>query len=77
MSDESPFDDPDGEDRCIVCQTAGAVVSEPALPLRVLRALLLQVVPLPAEWLASRRRVCQLCGHEWTTGDEQPPPPVT
>ncbi len=77
MSDESPFDDPDGEDRCIVCQTAGAVVSEPALPLRVLRALLLQVVPLPAEWLASRRRVCQVCGHEWTTGGEQPPPPVT
>ena len=64
-------------ERCMVCQSSFVEAEAPALPLRVLRALLLQVVPLPAEWLASRRRVCQLCGHEWTTGDEQPPPPVT
>ena len=69
MSDESPFDDQDEEDRCIVCQTAGAVVSEPALPLRVLRALLSIALPIPESAFASRRRVCGVCGHRWREGD--------
>ena len=77
MADRDPFDAPDEEDRCIVCQAAGPVVSEPPLALRIVRALLLQVVPLPPEWLASRRRTCRVCGHQWTSGEEGPPPPPT
>ena len=52
-------------ERCLVCQSSLVEVKEPPLLLRVLRAIVLQILPLPPEWLESRRRVCGVCKHEW------------
>ena len=52
-------------ERCLVCQSSLVEVKEPPLPLRVLRAIALQILPLPPEWLESRRSVCGVCKHEW------------
>jgi len=54
-----------GLERCLVCQSSLVSVKEPPLPLRVLRAVFLQIVPLPPDWLQSRGRVCGVCKHEW------------
>jgi hypothetical protein len=52
-------------ERCLICQSSLVEVREPAPPLRLLRAVFLQIVPLPPGWLESRRRVCGVCKHEW------------
>ncbi len=35
-----------------------------SLPLRIVRSLLLMVLPLPAEWLTGSRTRCGNCGFE-------------
>ena len=52
-------------ERCLVCQSSLVEVKQPPLLLRLLRAIVLQILPLPPEWLESRRRVCGVCKHEW------------
>ena len=51
--------------RCLVCQSSLVAFREPPLLLRIVRGLVLQVVPLPPQWFESRRRACGVCGHEW------------
>ena len=57
--------------RCIVCQSSLIEAKQPPLLVRILRGLLLQIVPLPPEWFESGRRRCGVCGHEW-----KPEPPI-
>ncbi len=57
--------------RCIVCQSSLIEAKQMPLLVRMLRGLLLQIVPLPPEWFESRRRRCGVCGHEW-----KPEPPI-
>ena len=54
-------------ERCLICQSSLVEVSRARRSplLRMLRAVLLQIVPLPPGWLESRRRVCGVCKHEW------------
>ena len=52
-------------ERCLVCQSSLVSAKQPPLPLRALRTIFLQVVPLPPDWLQSRGRVCGVCKHEW------------
>ena len=54
-------------DRCIMCRSTDIESVDWALPLRVLRSLLLMVVPLPAEWLTGSRTRCGNCGFERAT----------
>ncbi len=56
-------------ERCLVCQSSFVEAEAPALPLRVLRALLSIALPIPESAFASRRRVCGVCGHRWREGD--------
>lgn len=65
-------------ERCLVCQSPELEIKQPPFVVRVVRALLLQVLPIPEVWLASRTLRCQVCGHEWKAGprteDTVPPP---
>ena len=59
--------------RCLVCQSSLIEAKRSPLLIRILRGILLQIVPLPSEWFESRRRRCGVCGHEWKP--EAPPRP--
>ena len=56
-------------ERCLVCQGSLVEVKQGPIVLRVLRVLVLQVLPLPAAWLEGRGRRCGICGHEWRADD--------
>ncbi len=51
-------------ERCLICRSTLAEPSAGSLLLRILRGILLQLVPLPPQWLEGRKR-CSTCGHEW------------
>ncbi len=53
-----------GPGRCIICRSAEIESVDWSLPLRILRSLLLMVLPLPAEWLTGSRTRCSNCGFE-------------
>ena len=52
-------------ERCLICRSTALHANQAPLLLRILRGLVLQVLPLPAEWFESGRRSCEVCGHEW------------
>jgi len=58
-------------ERCLICRSTLAEPGAGSLLLRILRGILLQLVPLPPQWLESRKRTCSTCGHEWIS--DQPP----
>ncbi|MFQ5513248.1 MAG: hypothetical protein ACE5FG_02330 [Myxococcota bacterium] len=64
---------PDGEERCLICQSSYVQLQPPAWPWRLLRSLLRTVLPLPANLFSKRR--CGVCGHRWT-GSETPGAPA-
>lgn len=51
-----------GSGRCIICRSTKIESVDWPLPLRVLRSLLLMVLPLPAEWFSGGRTRCGNCG---------------
>ncbi len=58
--------EPDAEaPRCLVCRSSLLQATRPSLVVRLLRGLLLQILPLPPEWLQSRSLTCGVCGHVW------------
>jgi hypothetical protein len=59
-------------ERCLICRSTLAEPSAGSLLLRILRGIVLQLVPLPPQWLESRRRTCATCGHEWVAGSSSP-----
>jgi len=66
------------EVRCLVCQSSLVEVADFPLPVRIVRAIVLRIVPLPGSWFESRRRRCGVCHFEWThkpgeTPDRPPP----
>ncbi len=63
--------EPDPE-RCLICRSTLAESGTGSLLLRILRGILLQVVPLPPQWLESRKRTCATCGHEWVADGPSP-----
>jgi hypothetical protein len=66
------------EVRCLVCQSSLVEVADFPLLVRILREIVLRLLPLPPAWLESRRRRCGVCHFEWThrTGEapDRPPP---
>jgi hypothetical protein len=68
LRSESQVDEP----RCLICQSSFVEVDDWPLLLRIIRAILLQALPLPREWFESRRRRCGVCGARWTDQGEDP-----
>jgi hypothetical protein len=60
--------------RCLICGSSLVSVAESSFPLRILKAVLLQIIPLPSEWFESRSRKCGVCGHEWKEERNRPNP---
>lgn len=55
----------DGESvRCLMCRSSELESTDWSLPVRMLRALLLMALPLPAEWFTRSRTRCRNCGYE-------------
>ena len=51
--------------RCMICQSSFVEVNKAPLLLRLLRGIVLSIVPLPSEWFESRARRCGVCGYRW------------
>jgi hypothetical protein len=62
-----PADESQGVDeaRCMICRASFLVAEEGPILWRLLRSLVLQIVPLPREWFESRRVRCGVCGYRW------------
>ncbi len=69
---EAPRDAGEAVMRCVICRSAELERVDWSWPLRVLRSILLMVVPLPAEWFGGRRVRCRVCGHESHESHESP-----
>jgi hypothetical protein len=54
------------EARCMICQSSFVEVQDYWLPVRLLRAFVLSILPLPARLFESQKRRCGVCGHSWT-----------
>jgi len=61
-------------ERCIICQAGLVERPDASLAVRLLRTIVLQVVPIPEEWLVSKARRCGVCGHRWKAGASGPTP---
>jgi hypothetical protein len=61
-------------ERCLICQAGFVERPDASLAIRLLRAIVLQVVPIPEEWLVSKARRCGVCGHRWKAGATGPTP---
>ena len=44
----------------------------PSLPARLLRGLVLQILPLPPQWFESRSLTCGVCGHVTRANEIRP-----
>ena len=59
-------------ERCLICRSTLSEPGAGSLLLRILRGILLQLVPLPPQWLESRKRTCATCGHQWVADGPSP-----
>ena len=50
--------------RCMMCRGSELQPVDAPLLFRIVRSLVLMVLPLPAEWFARSGVRCQTCGHE-------------
>ena len=50
--------------RCPICRSSNLEATDYGLPVRVLRTLLLTVLPLPREWFERRTVRCGVCHHQ-------------
>jgi len=49
----------------MICRSSELGTIDYPLPLRLIRSLVLMVLPIPREWLERRTVRCGICGHEW------------
>jgi hypothetical protein len=63
LGGSTPGPEPGGRE-CLMCRSSDLEPLDWPLPLRLLRAILLMVVPLPTEWFTGRTARCGNCGYE-------------
>ncbi len=49
----------------MICRSSDLGAIDYPLPLRLIRSLVLMVLPIPREWLERRTVRCSVCGYEW------------
>lgn len=49
----------------MICRSTELGTIDYPLPIRLIRNLVLMVLPIPREWLERRTVRCGVCGYEW------------
>jgi len=49
----------------MICRSSDLGLVDYPLAVRLIRSLILMVLPIPREWLEQRTVRCGVCGHEW------------